>query len=98
MDIKPMTDLATLTKDELLEVFADRYLAYEESQLNLHEWERENAWDDDSEFNACLASATELEHKRLGEHNTLLIKNDENFCLVRECVRFIKKDDTLLEC
>ena len=98
MDTKPMVDLATLTKDELLEVFADRYLAYEESQAKLHEWEREYAWDEDSEFNACLASATELEQERLMEHNNLVIKNDENFCLVRECVRFIKKDDSLLEC
>ena len=98
MDTKPMTDLATLTKDELLEVFANRYLAYEESQLRLHEWEKENAWNEDSEFNACLASATELEHKRLDEHNSLVIENDENFCLVRECVRFIKKDDSLLAC
>jgi hypothetical protein len=91
-------DLDRMTDRRLLEEFADRVLAYENSQTALHEWERENAWAEDSEFNACLASATDREHELLMKHNSLVLENDENFCRVRECVRLIKKDDSLLEC
>ena len=78
-------DLGTLTDKELLEEFADRVLAYEDAKTKTFVWKLENNFsEEDCDFNE--------------EYADLKIDEDEKFCLVRECVRFVKKDNTLLQC
>lgn len=78
-------DLGTLTDKELLEEFADRVLAYEDAKTKTFVWKLENNFsEEDCDFNE--------------EYADLKIDEDEKFCLVRECVRFVKNDETLLLC
>lgn len=81
---KKIIDLETLTDKQLLEEFADRVMAYEESTNALNRWKDENDYSEDDEFNYEFAD--------------LKIDNDEDFCRVREVIRFIKKDETIWEC
>jgi hypothetical protein len=81
-------DLENLTDKELLEEFADRYLAYEESQSKTLMWKLDHGYSDDSS----------LDYEHSEEYQNLMMEEDEKFCLLRECVRFVKKDNTLLQC
>ena len=81
---KKVIDLETLTDKQLLEEFADRVMAYEESTSALNRWKKENHYSEDDDFNY--------------EFDDLKIDNDEDFCRVREVIRFIKKDETIWEC
>ena len=91
-------DLGTLTERELLEVFADRVLAYEETNSELHSWEKEYDWNDAYEADCEDEGASESDKQNLATHEKLKWANDENFCLVRECIRFIKGDNEILAC
>lgn len=78
-------DLGTLTDRELLEEFADRVLAYEEAKAKTFVWKLEHdIFGDEYECNP--------------DYQDLKMDEDEKFCLVRECVRFVKNDETLLWC
>ena len=78
---KKIVDLENLTDKQLLEEFADRVMAYEESTNVLNRWKEENDYSDEDEFDSEFAD--------------LKMDNDEDFCRVREVIRFIKKDDTI---
>ena len=81
---KKIVDLATLTPEQLLQEFADRFLAYNESSTKLFLWQTENNYSPEEEFNE--------------EYADLKMECDEDWVRCRECVRFIKKDDELLWC
>lgn len=81
---KKIIDLATLTSEQLLQEFADRFLAHEESGTKLFMWQTENNYSPEDEYNE--------------EYAELKMEHDEDWVRCRECVRFIKKDDTLLQC
>ena len=47
---KKVIDLETLTDKQLLEEFADRVMAYEESTSALNRWKKENNYSEDDDF------------------------------------------------
>ena len=81
---KKIVDLEKLTAKELLNELADRLIAHEESSNRLAQWKAENNYSEDEEFNA--------------EYDDLKTDHDEDWCRIREVVRFIKGDDTIWEC
>ena len=81
---KRIVDLEKLTPNELLEELVDRLIDHEESGTRLSEWVRTHDYDSDGEFNE--------------EYDNLKTDHDEDWCRVREVVRFVKGDDTLWQC
>ena len=81
---KKIVDLEKLTAVELLNELADRLIAHEKSGLRLLQWKAENNYSEEDEFNA--------------EYDDLKTDHDEDWCRIREVVRFIKGDNTIWEC
>lgn len=81
---KKIVDLEKLTAEELLNELADRLIAHEESGLRLSQWKAENNYSEEDGFNA--------------EYDDLKTDHDEDWCRIREVVRFIKGDNTIWEC
>jgi len=87
---KKIVDIETLTEKELLNEFADRFLAYEESALKM--WEFRNGLGYSEEDCECA------EPEVADRWDELKTEHDDDFCRCREVVRFVKGDKTLLEC
>jgi len=85
---KKILDLATLTDKELLQELADRLIAYDKSGTEMFMWRMERGYSEED----CEESS------EWQEWDDLKTEHDEDWCRVRECVRFIKKDDSLWEC
>lgn len=85
---KKVVDLADLTDKELLQELADRLIAHEESGNRMFMWRTERGYSEED----CEESS------EWQEWEDLKTDHDEDWCRVRECVRFIKKDDTIWEC
>lgn len=81
---KRIVDLEKLTPKELLEELVDRLIDHEESGTRLSEWVMTHDYDPDGEFNE--------------KYDDLKADYDEDWCRVREVVRFVKGDDTLWQC
>lgn len=88
--MKEIKDLVTLTDKELLAEFADRYLAYEESATKMFMFRHNLGLSEEN----CENSEGEV----FEEWENLRMEHDEDFCLLREITRFVKKDDSLLAC
>jgi hypothetical protein len=85
---KKILDLETLTDKELLNELADRILAYEESGLEMWKWRNERGYSEED----CEESS------EWQEWDDLKTEHDDDWCRIRECVRFIKGDETLMQC
>ena len=85
---KKIVDLSTLTDKELLQELADRLIAHEKSGTEMFMWRKERGYSEED----CEESS------EWQEWDDLKAEHDDDWCRVRECVRFIKKDDTLWEC
>ena len=85
---KKIVDLEKLTDKELLNELADRLLAEQKSKERMWEWRNKRGYSEED----CEASS------EWQEWDDLKTDNDEDWCRVRECVRFIKKDDSIWEC
>ena len=84
MKEKVVADLESMTDRELLEELVERIVAYEGSQLELHDYERkhggaESLYDDE-------------------RYSELSMEADEDFCRVREVVRLVKNDPEFWLC
>ena len=88
---KRIVDLEKLTPEELLDELVDRLIDYEESGTRLSEWVGKHNYDPDDEF---IDEYNDLNE----EYDDLKTDHDEDWCRVREVVRFVKGDDTLWQC
>lgn len=103
---KKVVNLESLTDNELLQEFADRVMAYEKSLMELHQVELERAKSEgtnDTVMDALgyvpdYCGTEEVDEEEEERYNELKMENDNDFCRVREIVRFVKKDDTIWEC
>lgn len=82
---KEITDLSTLTDAQLLAEFADRVLAYEKSADRLAEWEADRK----------VGGVLTLDDEMSDERSDLVLDHDDDYCRLREIVRFVKRDDTI---
>lgn len=87
---KKIIDLASLTDSELLQEFADRAIAYQASTERLDEFKREH--------DCTCGDDCGGECGAFAKYQDLVIDNDDNFCRLREVVRFVKQDDEIWMC
>jgi len=85
---KKIIDLATLTDKELLDELANRLIAYDKSGTEMFMWRTERGYSEED----CEESS------EWQEWDDLKTEHDDDWCRIRECVRFIKGDDTLMAC
>lgn len=88
---KKIVDLEKLTPRELLEELVNRLVVYEESGTRLSKWVGRHNYNPDEEFIDGYEDLNE-------EYDDLKTDHDEDWCRVREIVRFVKGDDTLWTC
>ena len=92
---KKVVDLERLSSVELLHELVERLCAYRKSKETLLEWEQRNDWNDEMEWRCSAESAPECDKRMFDFHEDLKMDNDEDYCRVREVVRFVKGDDHL---
>lgn len=85
---KEIKDFEKMSAGELLNELTDRILAYEDSGLEMWKWRNERGYSEED----CEESS------EWQEWDDLKAEHDEDWCRIRELVRFIKKDDTIWEC
>lgn len=85
---KEIKDFEKMSAEELLNELTDRILTYEDSGLEMWKWRNERGYSEED----CEESS------EWQEWDDLKAEHDEDWCRIRELVRFIKKDDTIWEC
>ena len=84
---KEIKDFEKMTEKELLVELADRLVVEQKSKERMTEYLADRGWTSDD--------ADEMDEPEWAD---LKMDNDEDWCRVRELVRFVKKDDTIWEC
>lgn len=84
---KEIKDFEKMSAEELLMELTDRLIVEQKSKDRMTEYLVNHGWNEE-----------DAEEVGGDEWYELKNDNDEDWCRIRELVRFIKKDDTLWEC